>query len=605
MKILVRFFKYLLPYWRYLLAVFASTGLFVVFAAAAYWLAAAFLQTLFYGEPASIATSLSDASINEKLKFYTAALLIGDSPQITLFHTAIAIILAFMAKNLFNYLQLFYDSYLEQRVIKDLRDEIFTHLLRQDLAFFQEHQRGSLISTILNDVELLNMALNKSFTKIIRDPLNAIFLFILLLIVSVKLTLISLIVVPTLGWIVLYLGKKIKKHSYFTQESLARLTSHLQETVGGIRIIKAFAAELFEIQRFIKITWETFLSSLSRERLRRMILPLNEFVGVLIVSCILYAGGELVLVRGGMESEDFIRFLVLLFAMLSPLISLGDLAANVRLAEAAGRRVFNLLDSEGHLENNPTQRMPKNFQSLCLNNVSFRYYSQQPMVLENLSLEISPGERIAIVGRSGCGKSSLVNLLPRFYDPVAGSVTFNGVDLRQLDLHQLRKRFGFVTQQVILFHDTIASNIAYGLTDIDEKVLEEAARMAFAHDFIQQLPNRYQTIVGEQGALFSGGQRQRISIARALLCNPQIVILDEATSSLDPEAEQDVFAALDRLTEGRTVITVTHRLAAIYRADRIVMLEEGKIRGIGAHEKLLTDCEPYYLLARQQRLLTV
>ena len=599
--ILVRFAAYLRPHTPHILAMLVSTGLFVVFSTAAYWLAASFLSALFQG-------SLSDAGtasdLNSVLKQWTNALLVADSTQQTLFRAAIAIVVAFFGRNLFGYLQLYYISHVEQRVIKELRDQLFGHLLRQDMAFFQRERRGHLISTVLNDVEQLNAALNKSFTKLVRDPLNALVLLILLFAVSWKLTLAAIVVVPAVGWTVQALSKRIKKHAIRVQEVLARMTGHLQETLSGIRIVKAFVNESFESGRFQKHTNDQYRSAYAQERLRRLVIPLNEVVGIVIISAILYVGGELVLVRGSIPSDDFIRFLVLLFALLNPLLSVSNLFANVRVAEAAGARVFRLLDTYPEVTVPANPKQPVQFQnSLQLKDVSFRYTDDTPEVLKKISLEIKRGDHLAIVGRSGSGKSTLLNLLPRFMDPTSGRLLLDGTDLSSFNPLELRTLFGMVTQQVILFHDTIRANIAYGLTDISDDEIEKAARAAHAHDFISSLPQGYDTIAGEQGALFSGGQRQRISIARALLRNPEIVLLDEATSALDPESEEAVSAALKTLAEGRTVVTVTHRLAAVRDADSIVVLEEGRLLDRGSHEELLERCDVYRHLAIQQHLL--
>jgi len=596
-----RFARYLAPHTPHIIAMLLSTALFVVFSSSAYWLAASFLTALFNGTlaPADTATGL-----NGLLKHWTALLLVGPTPRATLTRAAVAIVIAFFGKNLFGYLQLFYISHVEQRVIKELRDQLFGHLLRQDLAFFQRERRGTLISTVLNDVEQLNSALNKSFTKLVRDPINAFVLLVLLFAVSWKLTLAAIVVVPALGWIVQVLARRIKAHAVRVQEIFARLTGHLQETISGVRIVKAFVNEPFETRRFQGHTGDLYRTMFAQERLRRLVIPLNEVVGVLIISAILYVGGQLVLVRGSIPSEDFIRFLVLLFALLNPLLSLGNLMSNVRVAEASGARVFRVLDTLPEVTV-PAEPAPvASFSdAIRFENVSFRYTDDTPPVLRDIALEIGGGDHIAIVGRSGSGKSTLLNLLPRFFDPTEGRITLDGRDLREVDPRELRRLFGMVTQQVILFHDTIRANIAYGLEGVDDTAIEEAAKAAWAHDFIRTLPEGYDTIVGEQGALFSGGQRQRISIARALLRRPEIVLLDEATSALDPESEEAVAAALETLTRGRTVVTVTHRLAAVRGASRIVVIEEGRIVDQGSHEELLARCEVYRHLARQQRLL--
>jgi len=600
MNTLRRFAGYMRPHLGYIVATLISTGLFVIFSSAAYWLSASFLSALFSG---GLSTPEQTSSLNDLLKHWTAVLLVRDDPTQTLIRAAVMIVIAFFGKNLFSYLQLWFVSFVEQRVIKEIRDQLLGHLLRQDLAFFQLEHRGHLISTVLNDVEQLNLALNKSFTKMIRDPINALLLLVLLFAVSWKLTLAALVIVPAVGWTVQFLARKIKQHAAGVQELLARLTGQLQETISGIRIVKAFTNEPFEVGRFQQFTASHYRSSLGRERLRRLVIPLNEVVGVLIISSILYVGGELVLVKGSINSEDFLRFLVLLFALLTPLLSLTNLLANIRVAEASGDRVFRLLDTIPQI---PRASKPVAVHGVetgfRFENVGFRYADDTPEVLSSIDLEIKAGERLAIVGKSGSGKSTLINLLPRFFDPTAGRITLDGTDIRELDVEGLRGLFGIVTQQVILFHDTIAANIAYGAPDTEHERIVEAARFAQADEFISALHEGYDTVVGEQGFLFSGGQRQRISIARAILRNPKIVILDEATSALDPESESAVSKALDHLTSGRTVITVTHRIASAATADRIVLLDEGRIIDIGTHKQLLKRNALYKDLAARQQL---
>lgn len=575
MNVLRRFLPYVRPHWGHVAASLAATGLFVVCNGAAYWLSASFLAALFQG---GLETGAGGESLNDLLKRATAALLVADTPQGTLLRAAAAIVIAFLGKNLFSYLQLYYVSYVEQRVIKALRDDLFLRLMRQDLAFFQRERRGDLISGVLNDVEQFNLALNKSFTKLIRDPINALVVLVLLFAVSWKLTLAALVVVPVLGSTVQILGRKIKKHAARVQQRIAELTGRLQQMIAGIRVVKAFAAERHERSRFHEITGRHFRSALHQEKLRRLVIPLNEFVGVLIISALLYLGGELVLVRGTMASEDFIRFLVLLFALLTPLLSFASLTANIRLAEASGERVFRLIDSVPTL---PRAREPvivNGFRDMLrFENVTFRYTADAAPALAEIDLAIRRGERVAIVGPSGSGKTTLLNLLPRFFDPTGGQITLDGTDLRELELAGLRRRFGIVTQDVILFHATIAENIAYGMNGATRAQIEAAAEAAHAAGFIEALPRGYDTVVGETGALFSGGQRQRISIARALLREPEIVLLDEATSALDAESEQAVKAALARLTGGRTVVTVTHRVATVRDHERVITLERGRI----------------------------
>lgn len=603
MKIFLRFAHYLKPYWLHIILVLASTGLFVLFSASAYWLSASFLQTLFTG---SVSNSAGPAdSLNSLLKGWTLQLLQGPNQFVTLFRASLAIVLAFVGKNLFSYLQVFFVSYVEQGVIRDIRNQLFKHYLTLDLGFFHENKRGHLVSALLNDIETLNQALNKSFTKAVRDPFSALFVLVLLFAVSWKLTLASLIVVPAVGWTVLVLGKRIKQLAGGVQEALARVTGHFQETVSGIRVVKAFSGEDFERKRIQRLTRNNYSLALARERFRRMVIPVNEFIGVLIISAILYIGGEQILVNKSMDSEDFIRFLVLLFALLQPLLSLGNLTSNIRVAEAAGGRVFNMLDQQPNLKEADEAEPVVFNHSLLVKNLSFSYNSDSPKILNDINLELKKGEKIALVGKSGSGKSSLLNLIARFYDPDTGSICLDGKDIRNFAIADYRSLFGLVTQQVILFHDTVANNISYGTNGLSRDQIVEAAKSAYAHEFISGLPDGYDTIVGEMGSLFSGGQRQRISIARAFARNPQIILLDEATSSLDSESEQRISAALKQLVEGRTVITVTHRLSTILHLKRILIIENGMLVDSGNHADLIDRNSTYRQLALQQNLLKV
>ncbi len=603
MNVFRRFTTYLKPHSGYILLVLLCTGFFVLFSTASYWLAASFVQSLFSSEPIAM-DQIGGSELNRWLKNLTAVLLSGDSPTDTLGRAAFLIVVAFFGKNLFAYLQLYFISFVEQRVIKDLRDELFGHILQMDLAFFQTQRQGHLVSAVLSDIETFNQALNRSFTKIIRDPINALVLLILLFAISPKLTITAIIVVPAVGWVVQVVGRFIKRYSARVQDAMGDLTGRFLETVSGIRIIKGFSAENIEKLRFKNIVNQYYRSSLKRERTKRMVIPLTEVVGILIISSLLYVGGELVLINKTIPSGDFIRFLVLLFAFLNPVLSLAGLGTNIQQAEASGERVFAVLDRKPKLLRNPDFPSPaQDFEEISFNNVSFRYDEDLPDVLQNVSFKVAQGEHLAIVGPSGSGKSTLINLVPRFYDATEGSIEINGKSLKDWNLEGLRNLFGIVTQQVILFHNTVAANIAYGREDMKDDLIRSAAKDAFADDFIMALPEGYNTLVGEHGAFLSGGQRQRISIARSLIRDPAIVIFDEATSALDPEAADAINAAVNNLAKGRTVLNVTHRLAGAMAADRIIVLDKGCVIGEGKHSELLESCEVYRTMASQQQLI--
>jgi subfamily B ATP-binding cassette protein MsbA len=496
---------------------------------------------------------------------------------------------------------MWYVSYVEQKVIKDFRDNVYAHIVWQPLSFFHKYQTGNLISRITNDINSLNYAVNNSFTRIIRDPVVIIIFLVILIDISWQLTLISAVIFPVSGIFIQKVGQSLKRKSKRVQEKIADLTAILQETISGIKIVKAFTMERFESDKFQNKTNEHFLNILRQARLNRLSSPLSETLGIGIMVCVLWFGGEYVLSGKLLSSEDFIRFIAVLYSIMQPIKSLNGLNNNIQIALASANRVFKILDTPNTITDRQGATVKKSVENeITYDHVHFRYSEDGKWILKEINLKIRKNQKIALVGKSGAGKTTLVNLLPRFYDLEKGSIKIDDIDIRNLKLNSLRKLIGIVSQDVILFNDTVTNNIAYGMRDYPMEKIEVAAKTANAHQFIINLPENYQTIIGERGLRLSGGQRQRISIARAILKNPPILIFDEATSSLDSESESLIQEAIENLMKDRTVLIIAHRLSSVIRSDKIILLEDGIIEAQGSHKTLLAKSERYRQLYHMQ-----
>jgi subfamily B ATP-binding cassette protein MsbA len=489
----------------------------------------------------------------------------------------------------------------EQKVIKDLRDQVYSHVLWQPLGFFAKFQIGNIISRITNDINALNTTLNTNFTRIIREPL-VIFIFVAILVsISWQLTLVAMLVIPLTGILIAKIGQSLKRKSKRVQERIADITTIIEETISGIKIVKAFSMEKYESKKFQSKTMEHFRAAFRQARLNRLSSPVSETLGIGIMVAVLWFGGRLVLSGELISSEDFIRFLAVLFSVMAPIKSLGQFNNEVQISLASAKRIFVILDEPVEVTDQPGAIEKRHFEnSVAYDHVSFRYTASDDQVLNDISLSVKKNKKIALVGSSGAGKTTLVNLLPRFFDVTGGSIRIDGIDIREIKMSSLRSMMGIVTQEVILFNDTVANNIAYGMSDYGMDRIEKAAKLANAYNFIMELPQGFNTMIGEKGMRLSGGQRQRISIARAILKNPPILIFDEATSSLDSEAERQIQEAIDNLMMDRTVFIIAHRLSSIIKSDLIIVMEEGKIIDSGTHAELLGRSERYKYLYNLQ-----
>ncbi|MFA4838014.1 MAG: ABC transporter ATP-binding protein [Candidatus Neomarinimicrobiota bacterium] len=606
MKLYFRILKLVKPYWKTLTTGLLASILFVLFNSASIWLTASFVNVLFPKTPTVVQQAKPEnivvkptlpvkLSANDKLKAITNKLVMRDEPLKTLRMLCLTILLMFTLKNIFFYIKNVCIGYVQLKLVRDLRNTLYGHLHRLSLSFFQRKRAGEISSIVLNDVSTVQHSFSVSFDKLLVEPINILSFMILLFIISWRLSLFAVIILPLTFITISRIGQSIRRKSIRTSKQIAGIMAILDETLHGVRVIKAFCMEKFEKARFFHETERYFQLLFRRRKLKIVSTPINEFFSVAIGVSLLWFGGSAVLMGHGIEAEDFVRFIIMLFALMTPLKSLNNVNADIQEAIASSIRIFSILDEKPDVVEKPNALVLDGFhQEIRYDRIRFMYPQTSHEVLSDVNMTIRKGEIVAIVGHSGAGKSTLVDLLPRFYDPVGGSIRIDGIDIRDVTFDSLRSLMGIVTQQTILFNDSIFNNIAYGLGDTDPKKVAAAADAANALEFINLFPDKFETMIGDKGMRLSGGERQRLAIARALLKNPPILILDEATSSLDSESEQKVQNAIERLMKDRTVLVIAHRLSTIQNADKIIVLEKGKIHEAGTHEELLKKEDSLY-----------
>jgi subfamily B ATP-binding cassette protein MsbA len=521
-------------------------------------------------------------------------------PTVLLNYMAIGIIVLFLFKVIFGFLQSYLMSDIGQRVVRDIRTHLYTKLQALSLEYFTHKRGGELISRITNDVKLVENAVSYGATDLVYQSLQVVIFLSLTVFIYFKLAFISIILVMLISFPIVRVGKMLRKLSKRAQEKMADINSFIYETIIGTRIVKAFNMEEYEINKFNQTNYDYY--KISMKSIKRLLIlgPSTEFFGCVVGVLVFFWGGKEV-IEGKISFGVFGLFLGSLLSLIRPFKKLSQVNSLNQQAVAASIRIYEVLDTHPTVVEKENPIELTGFQnSVIFDDVWFSYGTQE--ILKGINLEVKRGSMLAIVGRSGTGKTTLVDLIPRFYDPVKGRILIDGVDIRQMSLKSLRQHIGIVTQETILFNDTIRANIAYGNPGALEKEIEEAAAQAYAHDFVQHLPLAYDTVIGDRGIKLSGGERQRIAIARALLKNPPILILDEATSQLDSEAESIVQEALDRLIKGRTVFVIAHRLSTIRIASEIVVLEKGVIAEQGSHSELLNKDGLYKRLYQMQEL---
>jgi subfamily B ATP-binding cassette protein MsbA len=504
-----------------------------------------------------------------------------------LIFVCIILVSAVFLSNLFGYLSAIILAQVRANVVSNLRMEVFERVTQLHIGYFSNERKGDLMSRITNDVQEVENSVVNTLKVVFREPASIIGIFIILFYMSFQLTLFSLILLPVSGIIISEITRRLKKKAKESQESLGNIVTILDETISGMRVINAFNAQKYITGSFKKEVDSYAKINVSMARKNELGSPLSQFMGVVVVAALLFYGGSLVLnEQSELKASEFITFLILYSQIMPPAKSISIAFNSIQRGLASGERIFRVIDTKPAIKDKPGAPPIQNFNdNIVFNNVSFSY--EKDLILKDIKLVIKKGETIALVGPSGGGKSTLADLIPRFYDPVYGDVSIDGKSLKDVQLDSIRKLMGIVTQESILFNDTIANNIAFGIPDAKKEDIIAAAKIANAHDFIMQTPEGYDSKIGDRGTKLSGGQRQRISIARAVLKNPPILILDEATSALDTESERLVQEALTNLMKKRTSIVIAHRLSTIQHADQIVVIQNGAIVEKGNHEELL------------------
>ena len=521
-------------------------------------------------------------------------ILSGDKTD-TLIKICVLILIAFLLKNIFSYMQGYFMAFVEYASMKDLRDDAYKHLHKLPIGYFKSERVGNLISRFTNDVNIIQSSISATFSNLIKEPLTIIVFLAIAISISWQLSLFAFIIVPVASLIIAWIGNKLKKQTMILQTKLADITSILQETISGVKIVKAFGMEQFENRRFMEETKNYFKIVIKTVRIRNLSAPFTEILSVIIGATVIYYGGLLVLVDGTLNASQFLGFLFAIFQMMPPIKELGSVNNRIQEASAAADRVFEIMNIEPHIKNIPNAIELKEFKNeIEFKNVSFNYEDSDVNVLNGLNFNVKRGEIIALVGPSGGGKSTLADLIPRFYDPTDGQILIDGNNIKKVTIESLRAKMGIVTQETFLFNTSIAENIAYGLKDYPIEKIIEASKTANAHNFISEMPSGYETIIGERGVKLSGGQRQRLTIARALLKNPEIMIFDEATSALDNESEILVQEAIERLMLNRTTFVIAHRLSTIRNATNILVLDKGRIIQQGTHDLLIAEEKGLY-----------
>lgn len=510
----------------------------------------------------------------------------------------LAVVALYFLKGTCNYIQTILMSFVGQRIIADLRNTLYWQIQKQSLAFFTRHPTGLLMSRITNDVSYVQGAVSEAVTSLLRDSSTLIFLVFVVFYRDWQLAIIGMLVFPLTVFPIARFGAKMRNVATRTQVTMGSLTTMLQETISGVRIVKAFGREDYENQRFAQNNERLFSLTLKSVAINALSSPLMEFLGGIGIAAIIFYGGNQV-IEGKSTPGTFFSFLTALIMLYEPIKRLTSVNNTIQQGIAGAERIFSLIDNVPDIQNKPgALALPKISRQIEIRNVTFCY--EETPVLKNINLKMKAGDVIAFVGMSGGGKTTLMNLIPRFYDVTAGQILIDDIDIRDVTMESLRNQMAIVTQQTILFNDTVRSNIAYGDLAKNEQDIRRAAEAANAHNFIINMPQGYETAIGELGTKLSGGEKQRLSIARALLKDAPILILDEATSSLDTEAEMEVQEALENLMKGRTTLIIAHRLSTIRHADRIVVIDGGEIVEEGTHEELLDIRGEYYKLYNMQ-----
>jgi ABC-type multidrug transport system fused ATPase/permease subunit len=603
---MLRLLRYYLPYKRLLTLAIVCNILMSLFVVVSIPALLPFLQILFTDPAATdavqAAPKIADSGLQQQLDTFFAYLIQTHGREKALVLVCGFLVITFLGKNLFRYLSLYFLAPVRNGVVRDLRQKLLQKMLNLPLSFFSDERKGDLMSRFSADVQEVEWSIMGVMEALVREPIVISGSLAYMLWVSPKLTVFVFVLMVFSGVIIGGIGKTLRKQSGEAQSKLGLVMSLVEETLGGLRILKGFNAESWQGERFGKENndYARMLTRLSRRR--DLASPLSEFLGIAVASVLLWYGAKLVFAYQ-LSGPTFITFLYAFYSITEPAKAFSAATYSIRKGMGALERVEAVLDAPELISSAENARRIQRFeQQIEFRDVRFQYTNAERPALENIQLSIPKGKIVALVGASGAGKSTMADLLPRFYDPTDGQILIDGNDLRQLHVHDLRALLGIVSQEAILFNDTVRNNIAFSSIDASDEAVIAAAKAANAHEFISTLPEGYDTNIGDRGSKLSGGQRQRLTIARALLKNPPILILDEATSALDSESEKLVQAALERLLENRTALVIAHRLSTVQNADEIIVMDAGRIIERGTHESLMQEGKIYRKLVELQAL---
>ena len=595
MKIYFRIIRYIKKYNRFIVLSVIMSLLFSVFSALSIYLTIPLLKTLFAGGQ-QIQSSPSDnlTGFYQNIQRVFENYILSGSKESAILKISLLVLTAFLLKNITGFFQSVFMQYVEKGVLRDIRYEMYEKINKLSIRYFTQEKTGNLISRMTNDINAIQSGISAAFSNLIKDPLLIIIYLILSLSISWQMTLMSFAIFPVTVLIVAKIGSSLRRRSQRVQEKLSEILSVINETIYGAKIIRSFKAEKYrnnvfrqENDKHYKLIMKTSVTS-------ELASPITEFLTIFAGVIIIWFGGREILIYNTLKPEEFLGFLFILFQLVTPIKNLSTVSNRIQESAASGQRIFEILDYPVEVyESDNAVSFSIFSSSIDIKNASF-YYDKGNYILNDLNLKINKSEILAIVGPSGSGKSTFVDLIARFYDVTSGEILIDGINIRNIKLADFRNLIGIVPQETILFNDTVRNNIVFGMENISDEQLINAAKNANALEFIENLQQGFDSVVGERGLKLSGGQKQRIAIARALLRNPQILILDEATSSLDTESERIVQAAIDNLMINRTSIVIAHRLSTIKNANKIIVIDDNRIIQCGTHEELIADDKGLY-----------
>ena len=553
-----------------------------------------------YSPPRWEGVSGISAYFEDYLNYFITSKKEGGNDDVLIFMVGI-IVVTFLLKNLFNYLSMFFITYLRNGVVRNIRDDIFKVLVKLSLSFYSKKKKGDMVARISSDVQELDHSFLSIFELIVKDPVMVLFTIISMFIISPKLSVFVIVFIPICGYVISVVGKSLRRKSLKVQKEQGHIISLVDETLSGFKILKIFNSENIFLNKFKHSTKRFYDFANSVNHRKNLASPLSEFLGITAISAVLWFGGQMVLNQNSLDASAFIVYLGLAYNVLTPAKSLSRATYKVKKAIASAERIFNIIDSEEKIKEKIDPTIITDFKNqIEINNISFSYLDD--VVINKLNLKIKKGKKIALVGQSGSGKSTIANLICRFYDVDKGNIQIDNYDIKELSKKSLRGLIGLVSQDSILFNDSIKNNLLIGKPEATDSEIIESLKVANAWEFVEKLPEKIYSNIGDSGNKLSGGQKQRLGIARAILKNPPILILDEATSSLDSKSEKYVQAALENVMKNKTSIIIAHRLSTIKKVDEIIVLNRGEIAESGKHKELMSKKGIYYNLVKMQEI---